>query len=153
VTEAERRVGVRWLFALWLLLGVLIGALASTAAGLWWTYSAQLVSNARIGTIEQRMASWNAAALVRADQDLRAAAAADVEARSVRDRLVRLEERISPYVTTANTLIEHERHLSAIDGRGDEINRRLIDAQAQLTKLCAGLDGISSASARKSGCR
>jgi hypothetical protein len=125
------------------------GFFVSTSLGLWWTIGENRVIAAGIAANGVRLDA-QAEALkafpLRMDSLL-------LEHVALRSRLDKLEERVPKFEVTANTLIEQERHLSAIDGRANGIETQIAALQAQITRLCAALDGISSASARKSGCR
>lgn len=150
-----------------LALGILLGAAVSTAAGLWWTYGTAREINATLdaqksrldihrrqidGIVkraddldnqEQKEAAHNAS--VKADEE-RAVA-------QIRERMVAIEERLPPYISSAVVLSEHERHLSAQDGRMASIEAQLRGVHNQISALCAALVGISAASGKRAGCQ
>jgi len=134
-------------------LALIAGFAGSTALGLSWTAGKNELIAAGIAANALRLDAGDKAmaGLVLRQDSLQ------LESVALRSRLDRVEERAPGFAVTAHTLIEQERHLSAIDGRlnANETQSAATAAalQAQLTKICTALDGISSASARRYGCR
>jgi hypothetical protein len=111
-----------------LIFGVLVGAAASTAGGIWWTLGGQ-------AKIEAEHAAERAQIddLVKTRSDLR-------------DRVLTVETRLGPYIATSDELLKLDRHASALDGRGDAADRRMNELDDRISDTRARLDAIARAS-------
>jgi hypothetical protein len=71
----------------------------------------------------------------------------------MRERILKLETLISPYVVTSEVIERFGAHLGAIDGRLDTTDRNLLaevnQRQLQIAAVCARLVGVIGASGRK----
>lgn len=133
--------------------GVPAGALAALAWGLWSnqaTYASMEAKYVRAISSNEALATRVAAL-----EDVNKASAAErsVIRLSFNDRLTKLETEVGPRVITSELLDRYGAHISALDGRSDEIRRGMDEMraalQAQITGLCVEIRGIGASSGKK----
>lgn len=136
-------------FAIGWAVGVPAGALAAIAWGLWTTqttYSALQRSYVEVLGKQDALMS-RVEALAKVDE------AAGQERAGLRDRILTLEDRISPFIVTSDVIEKFGGHLGSLDGRVDTTDRNLLaevnQRQLQVTAICARLVGIIGASGKK----
>jgi hypothetical protein len=129
--------------------GIPAGALGAIGWGLWTTqttYASMQRSYVQVEGKQDALTS-RVDALAKIDE------AGAAERAGLRERVLKLETLISPYIVTSEVIEKFGTHLGALDGRLDTTDRNLLaevnQRQLQIATVCARLVGVVGASGRR----
>jgi hypothetical protein len=126
--------------------GFLLGSAVIAIVGTFWTYASVRVQETALSAFKAATENRMAIIETRHQEAVRRFEALQEQASGQNSRLTVVETRVPLVMPGSVELIEAIKHLSAIDGRADSVDRTNQDQQRQITGMRADLDVICRAS-------
>lgn len=146
--------GRRWIqgSAAWMLVAALVGSMPGVAFGIWYQHATIVSLQERFiaatKRYDQHILDFNGEVARERDEDT----SLERQIADVRRDVANIQGSLPLKLPTITQLIQQDAHISAQDGRMDEIDRRLRALGERQVALCVALGKLSAASAKGAGC-